>query len=320
MIDDDVDVVNKDELQNKSKRYYFKKLKSLQPDIIWLSYFDPNIENEVVEIPLNPTIRMGTKLKNSEILIINLSLKKIFEKIQTSSFLSDGKSFFIKTNSGIWEINNSFINYEKIHSSDNFFIEGFIKSVNNPKFNRTIFIETVIDAFDIIILITLLITCTSLLIDDYLQKHKLLAYEDSLTKCYNRNFFETKLYNLKDLNLYAICYVDIDRLKLINDTYGHKYGDVLITSVTKKLKSSFSDEDIIIRIGGDEFIILSKKCINNIEKLMEKIELDLLKKDVCGLPISFSYGISLSENFDKTLSDSESKMYKMKNNKKASYK
>lgn len=76
-----------------------------------------------------------------------------------------------------------------------------------------------------------------------------LAYKDSLTGCWNRNYFNHSDYI--DQKYYLVL-VDINYLKETNDRFGHKAGDKLISGVVDKLKT-FGE---VIRYGGDEFIIL----------------------------------------------------------------
>lgn len=87
-----------------------------------------------------------------------------------------------------------------------------------------------------------------------------LAYHDNLTECYNRNwYFE----NYNDDSEFMFIMVDINHLKLINDTFGHLVGDKLIKDVSKKLMS-FGN---VIRFGGDEFILIVRKDFDT--KLLE---------------------------------------------------
>jgi diguanylate cyclase (GGDEF)-like protein/PAS domain S-box-containing protein len=85
-----------------------------------------------------------------------------------------------------------------------------------------------------------------------------LSTHDALTGLYNRHFFHSEMERLADSLLYPVCVVmtDLDNLKIINDTQGHKAGDVYILRAAELLKSTFRGEDIIARIGGDEFVVL----------------------------------------------------------------
>jgi len=90
------------------------------------------------------------------------------------------------------------------------------------------------------------------------------AERDSLTGMYNKKAAST----LIDAFLsgegktarHTILFCDLDDFKSINDTYGHQLGDVLLSSIAEKLTQTFRREDILCRIGGDEFIILMKNA------------------------------------------------------------
>lgn len=92
---------------------------------------------------------------------------------------------------------------------------------------------------------------------------KYRAEYDGLTKLYNRQTALTKiqdiLYDFDFANEYAsLIIIDVDNFKSINDTYGHKYGDEVLTCVAQKIKIFFRTSDIIGRLGGDEFIVFCK--------------------------------------------------------------
>ena len=84
------------------------------------------------------------------------------------------------------------------------------------------------------------------------------ANNDYLTGLFNRRYFEKKLSIHNDLESYPItvAVADINGLKLVNDAFGHNYGDEMLCKAADVIKDSFSESDIIARIGGDEFGIL----------------------------------------------------------------
>ena len=93
------------------------------------------------------------------------------------------------------------------------------------------------------------------------QKLEHLAYHDALTGLPNRVLLGDRilqaLASVRRRNgLLAICFLDLDDFKPINDTYGHQSGDRLLIEVTKRLKESVRETDTIARIGGDEFALL----------------------------------------------------------------
>ena len=73
--------------------------------------------------------------------------------------------------------------------------------------------------------------------------------------------------------------VDVNGLKLTNDAFGHKAGDMLLKKVANILKRECRSEDIIARIGGDEFILLLPKTdAKNADKIMNRINLAISKE------------------------------------------
>lgn len=93
------------------------------------------------------------------------------------------------------------------------------------------------------------------------EKIKFMAYYDSLTELPNRIFFIDKLNELlesiNDNNSRgAVLFIDLDNFKIINDTMGHNYGDKLLIHLAKKFENWINTEDLICRLGGDEFILL----------------------------------------------------------------
>ena len=75
---------------------------------------------------------------------------------------------------------------------------------------------------------------------------------------YNRNYLEHELLRLATgrFNPIGFISIDVDGLKLVNDTCGHTAGDVLLTAVGKMIKECFDHHDLVIRLGGDEFAVV----------------------------------------------------------------
>ncbi|WP_275896240.1 EAL domain-containing protein [Paraliobacillus sediminis] len=87
-----------------------------------------------------------------------------------------------------------------------------------------------------------------------------LAYKDTLTGLSNRRYFEEELSNMlvkakKDGSMLALILFDLDRFKIVNDSYGHQAGDRLLQYVAKRLRLIANDDYLIARLGGDEFVI-----------------------------------------------------------------
>ena len=85
--------------------------------------------------------------------------------------------------------------------------------------------------------------------------------KDSLTKLYNRAFFETALrqrigYAKRRSDVVSLAIIDIDSFKSINDTYGHSTGDRVLRQVARSLEQQARENDVVARLGGDEFVWL----------------------------------------------------------------
>lgn len=102
-------------------------------------------------------------------------------------------------------------------------------------------------------------------IDKKKKKELLLQYQsqrDSLTGLYNKRTTEEMikefLLHSNEEQKYCLLIIDLDDFKNVNDRYGHMFGDWVLLEIAQKMRESFSFQDIIGRIGGDEFAILSK--------------------------------------------------------------
>lgn len=90
------------------------------------------------------------------------------------------------------------------------------------------------------------------------QELQHLSTHDILTGLYNRNFFEVEMARIQQGRNFpvSIVVVDVDNLKVVNDRFGHPAGDDMLRKAAQLLRSSFRAEDVVARIGGDEFSIL----------------------------------------------------------------
>ncbi len=91
------------------------------------------------------------------------------------------------------------------------------------------------------------------------------ASHDTLTGLYNRDAFERRLHELLDdarqkAREHALCYLDLDQFKVINDSCGHAAGDELLRQLGSRLRSQVVKPDMLARLGGDEFGVLLKNC------------------------------------------------------------
>lgn len=98
------------------------------------------------------------------------------------------------------------------------------------------------------------------------------AQKDGLTKTYNRITLENLIANELEINLeqvHIMLVIDIDNFKAINDTLGHVSGDEALTKFSEILISSFRKDDVVGRIGGDEFVVFMKYAGHDADKHIE---------------------------------------------------
>ena len=125
--------------------------------------------------------------------------------------------------------------------------------------------------------------------------YKEIATVDSLTGLKNRRAIE----NFNDYD--SVIMGDVDLFKKINDNYGHDTGDKVLKLISSVLKKLVRDGDLVLRWGGEEFIILLKNCslVNAFNKASElRVAVSALSKEL-GFNISMSFGVSeISKNSD----------------------
>ncbi len=144
------------------------------------------------------------------------------------------------------------------------------------------------------------------------QLLKLEAYQDNLTKVYNRKI----LLENPQYDVLVMC--DLDNFKEINDKHGHKIGDEVLKDVSTELKLMIRSNDIICRYGGDEFTILFRDCtveniINRLEDLGNKIKEFEANK---GINLTLSFGLAERQDdktLDEIINNADKALYESKN-------
>ncbi len=121
---------------------------------------------------------------------------------------------------------------------------------------------------------------------------EVMAYKDELTGLNNRRCCISTIDEYMNAEpLFALCMIDLDGLKTINDQFGHLNGDQYLTCVSRELKESVNQGDFICRFGGDEFVILYRGITEEeAEKRLAEVNQNLATNPV-GYSMSFSYGI-----------------------------
>lgn len=144
-----------------------------------------------------------------------------------------------------------------------------------------------------------------------------LGYTDKLTGLKNRAYVEQKLEKLdNNENNYSIIMGDINGLKLMNDTFGHREGDNFICAIANILKRSCSKDDIVARWGGDEFVILAiEKAEDYIDRVSENIKQECDKNTDFGLEVSIALGCANKKEMydaEDVMNLAEERMYRGK--------
>jgi diguanylate cyclase (GGDEF)-like protein len=151
---------------------------------------------------------------------------------------------------------------------------------------------------------------------------------DSLTGLPNRSMLMNKIENAifeskNSEDFFALCFIDLNKFKKVNDEYGHHVGDMLLKHLGEVLSDIIRDEDTIARLGGDEFVILfehleSLEYLNLTLKRIEEIskKSPLYYNEDLTIPLSFSLGISIypkdGDNIEDLLHHADEKMYEDK--------
>lgn len=132
------------------------------------------------------------------------------------------------------------------------------------------------------------------------------------------------LNNRRNQRTISLCYIDIDGLKKVNDQFGHTAGDALIDTVTKTIKELIRETDFIIRLGGDEFLIVFRDTgVDNAEATWDRIQNKFQEINNSGelpYPIRVSHGIvevggkEKSYEWEEIIKQADDKMYQEKRN------
>ncbi|TCM92774.1 diguanylate cyclase (GGDEF)-like protein [Paenibacillus sp. BK033] len=149
----------------------------------------------------------------------------------------------------------------------------------------------------LVTLLIMLVTWTAIYLDRTVLER--MAYSDPLTGLANRHamnrYFDQKLDKART---YGLLFLDLDQFKIINDTLGHDIGDLLVQAVAKRLRSHVSEGAQAFRLGGDEFLLMTRGMEPyEVEQLANRILEDIRKPYLLEgneLYITGSIGISLS--------------------------
>jgi diguanylate cyclase (GGDEF)-like protein len=170
----------------------------------------------------------------------------------------------------------------------------------------------------------------SLTVKLLLEELKANAFKDGLTGLYNRKFLDEYLTKLlpqarrEEFNI-GVLMLDMDHFKSVNDEYGHDVGDIVLKELAKILKENIRESDIVVRYGGEEFLILLKdindeKAIFNVaDKIRNKVkenEINIYAGNKLQKTVSIGFSIypADSTNFEVVMKHADIALYEAKEN------
>ena len=153
----------------------------------------------------------------------------------------------------------------------------------------------------------------------YIAELQQFSYQDQLTDLYNHRFLIEELKRLdteRNLPL-SVIIIDLNNLKLTNDTFGHAAGDKLLKKAAEVLIGEFRADEIIARMGGDEFVVLLPKIDKKQAGIMAKRVIDAFEKEVVEyIPLSASFGWETKDDKGQKIASifkkAEDQMYNQK--------
>lgn len=153
------------------------------------------------------------------------------------------------------------------------------------------------------------------------EKVRHLSLHDALTGLHNRTYYSEEIERLRsDRESYPISFLiaDLDSLKVTNDTYGHQVGDLVIQTAARILEHGVRVEDVVARIGGDEFAVIlygtNSVVANAIIARIHEV-LDAYNRRNLSLPVSLSLGASMASDpsaLEDALRQADEAMYRDK--------
>ena len=146
---------------------------------------------------------------------------------------------------------------------------------------------------------------------------ELKASMDEMTGLYNKNrllaLLDEKIYDSQNI---AVIYWDVNRLKYVNDNFGHIAGDRLIIKVAEAIRSSARKEDAAFRYGGDEFVmIINDGTVEIVQEILKRWESAIGKAaEGCDFPVSASVGYAIGERkyLGDVIAEADKNMYMCK--------
>lgn len=150
------------------------------------------------------------------------------------------------------------------------------------------------------------------------------SVRDTLTNAFNREYFEQNSYSIiKDAtklnSLLGVAFLDIDYFKVVNDTYGHDVGDLVLKKFVETIHKFSRDSDILIRWGGEEFILFLKvktqndllQALEHLRKVIQMQDFPVIGQKTCSIGGTI---YNHSEKIEDTIKRADEGVYQAKKN------
>ncbi|HBF4441550.1 TPA: GGDEF domain-containing protein [Clostridioides difficile] len=249
------------------------------------------------------SLEISTKRKLIQEKIKNLNkILNIYEKQGNVKSLNEYQKMLIneyKENKSIRDSETSFYIIDKVSSESKL----FEKTKKEIKYYKILFT---------VILIAIL---GSTFLYNRLKYFKAQNLHDGLTNVYNRKSFDImyEKYIEKDDN-FALVMIDIDNFKLINDNYGHKFGDVVIKGITNTICVMLEQDDKVFRYGGEEFsVLIRNKSGEEVVDIIDNIRVAIANKKWSeDVTVTISAGVAHISGSKNVLEEADKNLYKAK--------
>jgi len=163
-----------------------------------------------------------------------------------------------------------------------------------------------------------------------LKIRKALTYIDSLTDVFNRHYIKYELPHILQQNAkipMAVAFLDVDEFKRINDTLGHAFGDAVLEGVAKTISLNVKTNDIVVRYGGDEFVIIfvgiePENLEKAITRLLTLLKGTIIRRQEKEYPVHVSIGATMmlpGESIEDSIERADIAMYVSKHAGKDRY-
>ncbi|MDD6880907.1 MAG: GGDEF domain-containing protein [Firmicutes bacterium] len=149
----------------------------------------------------------------------------------------------------------------------------------------------------------------------YLRYNKGMLQVDAVTGLLNRRCYDVNISNIEHDS--AVIFFDVDKFKIVNDTYGHSVGDICLQNVAKALQKVYEPHGTCYRTGGDEFTVILTDGIENLNEINEAFYREI--KDVQesdgrmpGVTLGYAFYDTASEHIQNVIEAADAMLYKNK--------